>query len=48
MHSDFKELLSILNAERVKYLVAGGYAVSLYDQPRATTDLDVLIKPDKE
>jgi hypothetical protein len=47
MHSDFKELLSILNAERVKYLVVGGYAVSLYAQPRATKDLDILIKPDK-
>lgn len=47
MHADFKELLSILNAERVKYLVVGGYAVSLYAQPRATKDLDILIKPDK-
>ncbi len=47
MHCDFKELLSILNAERVKYLVVGGYAVSLYAQPRATKDLDILIKPDK-
>ncbi len=47
MYPDFKELLSILNAERVKYLVVGGYAVSLYAQPRATKDLDILIKPDK-
>jgi len=47
MHSDFKELLSILNAEKVKYLVVGGYAVSLYAQPRATKGLDILIKPDK-
>jgi hypothetical protein len=36
MHSDFKELLSILNAHRVKYLVVGAYAVSIYAQPRAT------------
>jgi hypothetical protein len=46
MHTDFKELLSILNAERVKYLVVGGYAVSLYVQPRATKDLDIFIKPE--
>lgn len=46
MHSDFKELLSILNAERVKYLVVGGCAVSLHAQPRATKDLDILVKPD--
>ena len=38
MHSDFKELLSILNDEEVRYLVVGGYAVSLHAQPRATKD----------
>jgi hypothetical protein len=47
MHRDFKEFLSILNAEKVKYLVVGGYAVSLHAQPRATKDLDILIKPNK-
>jgi len=47
MHRDFKELLSTLNEERVKYLVVGGYAVSLHAQPRATKDLDILIRPDK-
>ena len=47
MHCDFKELLSVLNDEKVKYLVVGGYAVSLHAQPRATKDLDILIKPDK-
>jgi hypothetical protein len=44
MHSDFKELLSTLNANRVKYLVVGVYAVAIYAQPRATKDLDILIK----
>jgi hypothetical protein len=47
MHRDFIELLSVLNDEKVKYLVVGGYAVSLHAQPRATKDLDVLIKPDR-
>lgn len=46
MYEDFKELLSILNDSKVKYLVEGGYAVSLHAQPRATKDLDILIKPD--
>lgn len=45
MFDDFKELLSVLNACRVKYLVVGGYAVSYHAQPRATKDLDILIKP---
>jgi hypothetical protein len=48
MFDDFKELLSILNALRVKYLIVGGYAVSFHAQPRATKDIDLLIKPDKE
>ncbi len=48
MHSDFKELLSTLNAHRVKYLVVGAYAVSIYAQPRATKDLDILVKADAE
>jgi hypothetical protein len=47
MSPDFKDLLSILNADNVRYLVVGGYAVSLHAQPRATKDLDILIKPDR-
>ena len=48
MYPDFKEFLSILNAHRVKYLIVGGYAVSFHAQPRATKDLDLLIKPNAE
>jgi len=48
MYPDFKELLSVLNAHRVKYLVVGAYAVSIYAQPRATKDLDILLKADPE
>jgi hypothetical protein len=46
MYPDFKELLSVLNEHRVKYLVVGAYAVSIHAQPRATKDLNILIKPD--
>ena len=45
MHRDFKELFSCLNAEQVRYLVVGGYAVSLHAEPRATKDLDILVDP---
>lgn len=48
MFRDYKELLSVLNAHRVKYLIVGGYAVSLHAEPRATKDLDVLIGPTAE
>jgi len=47
MHRDFKELWSVLNDEQVKYLVVGGYAVSLHAQPRATKDRDIVIKCDQ-
>ena len=43
MFDDFKELFSIFNAQKVKYLIVGGYAVSFHAQPRATNDIDLLI-----
>jgi hypothetical protein len=48
MYRDFKELLSAFNAEQVRYLIVGGYAVSFHAQPRATKDLDILIGADAE
>ena len=45
---DFKELLSVFNNRKIKYLVIGGYAVIVHSQPRATKDLDILISPDTE
>jgi hypothetical protein len=45
MHRDFRELFSCLNAEGVRYLVVGGYAVSLHSEPRATKDLDIFVDP---
>jgi len=48
MYPDFKELLSALNEHRAKYLIVGAYAVSIHAQPRATKDLDILVKADVE
>jgi len=48
MFDDLKELLSIFNSQRVKYLIVGGYAVSFHAQPRATKDIDLPIRPDAE
>jgi hypothetical protein len=45
---DFKEFLLLLNSLKVKYLVIGGYAVGYYGYPRATGDLDIWVKRDKE
>ena len=48
MFAEFKELLSIFHARNVRYLVVGGYAVSLHAQPRSTQDIDILIASDAE
>jgi hypothetical protein len=46
MHRDFKELLFAFNENHVRYLVVGGYAVSIHAEPRATKDLDIFVGAD--
>ena len=36
---------ALLNAEGVKYVVVGGFAVALHGVVRATKDVDVLVEP---
>jgi len=45
---DFRELLSLLEKHKVRYLVVGGYAVMKYTEPRFTKDLDLWISTDEE
>jgi len=45
---DFKELLSLLEKYKVRYLVVGGYAIMKYTEPRFTKDLDIWISTDEE
>lgn len=40
---DFKEFLSLLNAEDVQYLLIGGYAVGYHGYPRVTNDIDIWV-----
>lgn len=47
INSDFSELLRIFNANKVKYLVIGGYAVIQHGEPRFTKDLDLWISTEK-
>ena len=46
VNSDFSDLLSLFNANKVRYLVVGGYAVVQYAEPRFTQDLDLWISAD--
>ena len=45
--ADFCDLLSAFRAVGVKYLIIGGWAVSVHAQPRATLDMDIFVSPDK-
>jgi hypothetical protein len=46
VNSDFSDLLRLFNANQVKYLVIGGYALIQYAEPRYTKDLDLWISAD--
>jgi hypothetical protein len=47
MPKDLKNLLRAFNEQGVRYLVVGGYAFGVYAEPRATKDLDLLIRSDE-
>ena len=46
--NDFKELLALLNAHKVEYLVVGAFALAHHGAPRFTGDMDILVKPEIE
>jgi hypothetical protein len=48
MDENLKQLLSVFNANHVKYVVIGGYAVFVHAQPRMTKDMDVFIESSAE
>ncbi len=42
---DFRELLALLNAHRVDYVIVGAHALAYYGAPRYTGDLDIYVHP---
>jgi hypothetical protein len=48
LSQDFKEFIEALNANDVRYLLVGGYAVVLHGHPRLTKDIDFWIPPERE
>lgn len=44
----FKKLFFTLSQEDVLYMVAGGIAINLYGIERATADIDIVLRLDKE
>ena len=46
MYQDFRDLLSVLNAGGVEYIVVGAHALAAHGLIRATKDLDVWVRPE--
>ncbi|TWT32392.1 hypothetical protein KOR34_41550 [Posidoniimonas corsicana] len=48
LNEDYREMLSALNDAGVEYLIVGAYALAAHGNPRATGDIDLLIRPSRE
>jgi hypothetical protein len=47
LDANFCDLLAAFRARSVKYLIIGGWAVSIHAQPRATQDMHIFVSPDR-
>jgi hypothetical protein len=41
LNKDFREFIELLNSNKVRYLLIGGYAIAVHGHPRYTKDLDI-------
>ena len=48
LNQDYKEMLSLLLEDHVDFLLVGAYALAVHGFPRATGDIDIFVKADKE
>ncbi len=47
-NEDFIEFLELLNINKVKYMLVGGYAVILHGYVRSTSDMDIWVEKSEE
>lgn len=47
-NDDFREFITALNNQDVKYILVGGYSVILYGYPRTTGDMDLWVERSEE
>ena len=47
LNQDYKEMLSTLLEEDVKFLLVGAYALAAHGYPRATGDIDIFVQPNE-
>jgi len=43
-----KKLISALNRLNLKYIFTGAFALSYYGYPRSSSDIDIIVEPDKD
>lgn len=43
LNNDFREFIKLLNENSVRYLIVGGYAVTIHGYPRFTNDIDIWL-----
>jgi predicted nucleotidyltransferase len=48
LNEDYKEMLQLLLEEQVDFMIVGAYALGTHGYPRATGDIDIWVKPDKQ
>lgn len=48
LNQDYREMLSVLSDNNVRFLVVGAYAMAGHGYPRATGDIDIWVEPSEE
>lgn len=48
LNPDFRDMLWCLTEEKVDFLIVGAYALAAHGLPRATGDIDILVRRDAE
>lgn len=46
LHEELADLLDLLSRERIDYALCGGLALAVHGFPRATKDIDLLVRPE--
>jgi len=48
IQEDFRELLALFGEHDVEYAIVGGYALAFHGAPRATGDIDIVVRPERD
>ena len=46
LHEAFQEIVGVLSARSIDHAVVGALALAIHGVPRATTDIDLLVRPE--